>query len=43
MVDSDDFLLPNALSKMKNWCKEIENNSDYIGVGAAGDFQMVLI
>lgn len=38
MVDSDDFLLPNALSKMKNWCKEIENNSDYIGVGAARGF-----
>ena len=37
-VDSDDFLLPNALSKMKNWCKEIENNSDYIGVGAARGF-----
>ena len=37
-VDSDDFLLPNSLSKMKNCCKEVENNSDYIGVGAARGF-----
>ncbi len=35
MVDSDDFLLPDALIKMKCWCKEIENDSKYIGVGAA--------
>ena len=35
MVDSDDFLLPDALIKMKYWCKEIESDSRYIGVGAA--------
>lgn len=38
MVDSDDFLLPDALLKMKTWCKEIESNSRYIGVGAARGF-----
>ena len=38
MVDSDDFLLPEALSKMNQWCKEIEEDPTYIGVGAARGF-----
>lgn len=38
IVDSDDFLLPEALSKMNQWCKEIEEDPAYIGVGAARGF-----
>ena len=38
MVDSDDTLKPHALSKMKQWCKEIENKPQFIGVGAARGF-----
>ena len=38
MVDSDDTLKPDALSKMKQWCKEIEGKSQFIGVGAARGF-----
>lgn len=38
MVDSDDTLKPDALSKMKQWCKEIENKPQFIGVGAARGF-----
>ena len=35
IVDSDDFLLPDAVTKMQYWCKEIESDPRYIGVGAA--------
>ena len=38
MVDSDDTLKPDALSKMKQWCKEIESKPQFIGVGAAKGF-----
>lgn len=38
MVDSDDYLLPDALQKMYEWCREIEKDSSYIGVGAARGF-----
>ena len=38
MVDSDDTLKPDALSKMKQWCKEIESKPQFIGVGAARGF-----
>ena len=38
MVDSDDLLLPEALEKMYVWCKEIEEDSAFIGVGAARGF-----
>ena len=38
MVDSDDLLLPKALEKMYAWCKEIEDDSAFIGVGAARGF-----
>lgn len=35
MVDSDDYLHPEALVKMYHWCREIENKINFIGVGAA--------
>lgn len=35
MVDSDDHLKSDAIQKMTGWCKEIENDKRYIGVGAA--------
>ncbi len=35
MVGSDDLLLPGALEKMYVWCKEIEDDSTFIGAGAA--------
>lgn len=38
MVDSVDLLLPKALEKMYEWCKEIEEDSAFIGVGAARGF-----
>lgn len=38
MVDSDDFLLPDALAKMEQWCLEIESKPEFIGVGAARGF-----
>lgn len=38
MVDSDDYLHPKALEKMYKWCKEIENEPKFIGVGAAKAF-----
>lgn len=38
MVDSDDTLKPDALSKMKQWCKEIKSKPQFIGVGAARGF-----
>lgn len=38
MVDSDDYLLPDALCKMERWCREIEDRPEYIGAGAAKGF-----
>lgn len=35
MVDSDDVLLPDAIAKMEDWVKEIEDKDDFIGIGAA--------
>lgn len=35
MVDSDDYLLPDALEKLNVWCDEIENETAFVGVGAA--------
>lgn len=35
MVDSDDYLVPNALEKLNIWCDEIENKTEFVGVGAA--------
>ena len=35
MVDSDDYLLPNALRLFDRWVKEIDNDDAFIGVGAA--------
>lgn len=35
MVDSDDILIPDAVSKLKKWCEEIQEDEDIIGVGAA--------
>lgn len=35
LVDSDDYLLPDAVEKMTVWAKETENDSSLIGVGAA--------
>lgn len=38
MLDSDDFLYPDALKKMYAWCEEIQYDTRYIGVGAAKGF-----
>ena len=38
MVDSDDYLLPDAIEKMHRWADEIDNNTMYIAVGAARGF-----
>lgn len=35
MVDSDDYLLPDALEKMNSWCNEIAGDASFIGVGVA--------
>ena len=35
IVDSDDYLLPDALEKMYHWCKDIDDFPNIIGVGAA--------
>lgn len=35
MIDSDDYLLPDAIAKMFEWCKEVDQMDDFIGVGAA--------
>ena len=35
MVDSDDYLLEDAIEKMKTWILEIDDKSDIVGVGAA--------
>lgn len=38
MVDSDDYLLPDAIEKMHRWADEIDNDTMYIAVGAARGF-----
>ncbi len=35
MIDSDDFLLPDAIEKMNCWVKDIDDQDDFIGIGAA--------
>ena len=35
MVDSDDRLTTDAVQKMLLWCKEIEDDPTFVGVGAA--------
>ena len=35
MVDSDDYLLPDALEKMSLWLTDIQDECGFIGVGAA--------
>lgn len=35
LVDSDDYLTPDAVEKMTAWAKETENDPAFIGVGAA--------
>lgn len=35
IVDSDDYLTPDAISKMHQWCQEICSIPNLIGVGAA--------
>ncbi len=35
MVDSDDHLTSTAIEKMLSWCREVENDPHFIGVGAA--------
>lgn len=35
MLDSDDYLLPNAVEKLKAWIKEIDSISEIVGVGVA--------
>lgn len=35
MIDSDDFLLPDAMLKMYYWCKEIDQYPYCVGSGAA--------
>ena len=38
MVDSDDYLLENAIEKLKTWIFEIDSMDDIVGVGAARAF-----
>lgn len=38
MVDSDDYLLPDAIEKMHRWADEIDNDTMHIAVGAARGF-----
>lgn len=35
MLDSDDYLLPNAVEKVICWLEEIKNNSVFAGIGFA--------
>ena len=35
MVDSDDYLLPDAMEKMTGWIEDIDDAAGYIGIGAA--------
>lgn len=38
IMDSDDYLLPEALEKFSAWCDEIASDGSFIGVGAAKGF-----
>lgn len=38
MVDSDDYLLENAIEKIKKWIVEIDDIENIVGVGAARAF-----
>jgi len=35
MVDSDDYLLPDAIEKLTCWVAQIQNHKEFIGIGAA--------
>lgn len=35
IMDSDDYLLPDAVGKFGKWCEEISFDDSFIGVGAA--------
>lgn len=35
MVDSDDYIVPDAIEKLNKWANEINDNDTFIGVGAA--------
>lgn len=35
MLDSDDYLAPDAVEKLFCWCEEIEEDGRFVGVGAA--------
>lgn len=35
IVDSDDYLIDNAIAKMSEWIKDVEEKPDFIGIGAA--------
>lgn len=35
LLDSDDFLAPDAVEKLFVWCDEIEKDDSFVGVGAA--------
>ena len=39
MIDSDDYLVDNAFAYMKNWCKEIDKDERFVGVGAARGYE----
>ena len=38
MVDSDDYLLPDAIEKLNLWVSEIDDNDEFVGIGAARGF-----
>ena len=35
LIDSDDYIVPDAIEKVIRWCREIENDDSFIGVGGA--------
>ena len=35
IVDSDDFLVSDAIEKLRRWIYEVDNNTNIVGVGAA--------
>lgn len=35
MLDSDDYLVPEAVEKILNWLPEIENREEFVGLGFA--------
>lgn len=38
MLDSDDYLKPNAVEKILQWLPEIEENDEFVGIGFARCF-----